>query len=255
MSRPSRNLGGGRPKSGASAPKSPPGKPQRPKSRWGEGGTGPAPFIAPSPGGRVCPHRSQTGGGPEPLFTAPQVRVWGVPFEPPKSQVWGSFVLLRAPSMYFKFSSEPPDPFREFLKSGGSPGGIFGLFRGSLSLLWGSSGSRCSVQALRSSGSATSKPLPPPAGAARCSRKGFRGSRRGSGGSRGVPKARPGGSRLTDGRKWSRVRAEAAPGRCAAPVGPETPPSTPNSSTGPLRRRLGGSFPSPERSRGRLRGL
>lgn len=157
VSRPPRNFGGGEAQIWRFRPQIPARKkPQRPKSRWGEGGTSPAPFIAPSPGGGL-PTQISVWGGPEPLFTASQVRVWGVPSESPKSQFWGG--LLSSPQLprrSLSFLQSPQTHFEGSFRTVGVLGGIFGRFRGSLSLLWGSSGSRCPAQALRSSGSATS---------------------------------------------------------------------------------------------------
>lgn len=123
----------------------------------GGGGTGPPPFIAPSPGGGVCPHRSHSGGGQTPFLLPLTSQFGGVPSEPNKSQFWEVFRPFQSPlPTQFKLSSEPPDPFRGFLQSSGSPGGDFRPFSGSLSLLWGPRGSRCSAQVPRGSGSATS---------------------------------------------------------------------------------------------------
>lgn len=192
------------------------------------GGHWPSPVYCRQPReGGSCPHRSHSGGGQTPFLLPLTSQFGGVPSEPNKSQFWEVFRPFQSPlPTQFKLSSEPPDPFRGFLQSSGSPGGDFRPFSGSLSLLWGPRGSRCSAQVPRGSGSATSGggtrlgPLPtagaapgeaggdsrvggeagdltktpplPPARASRWSRKGFRGSRRVVGRSRGSHRG-PGG--------------------------------------------------------------
>lgn len=100
------------PKSAISIPKSPPGEPQRPKSRCGDWGALPLPRLLPPT-------------DPDPPFYCPLNSVRAIPSKRPnRSFGGGSFVLFRA----------PPDVVECFC---GAPTHTLGVPGGVSALLWG----------------------------------------------------------------------------------------------------------------------